>query len=748
MRTKTCKMKPLARCLLAAFALQAPGALAQAAANPALDSGKLERITVTAERRLTVLDETPAAVTALNGTKLTEQGVTTLADVVMLAPNTTFTTGQNASQIFIRGIGNVFLLAGGDPGVAMYSDGAYISDMTSVNTALFDLQRVEVLRGPQGALYGRNATGGAMNLISARPTAMFQSRVGFVVGNYGRKESEGFISGPLGGSGTGVRLSYQVKEVDGYTDNPLAGQVGPPVVAGLPATTGPDKLDDLSSRVVRLQSLSDLGAAGQLRLIGSVYRQDDAGPGAPVLLEPFMNSGLLYGVFPSTDPRVLKSHGSTNIVDVDSAIAAYELALGRNTLHVTAAWRKSDTFHDYDGDVTEAPVVWTRFDTKSTDKSLDIHLASEDGAVFQWLAGFTALRFDQSQDVRVAAQVPLGFLVPGAPLDIALPGGVDVLLGGKVYTASESFYFDGRYALTPRLALLGGIRYNRDKKSADEYLNIAAFMLTGTGSPSDEWNSTPGSLGLEFRASPQTMTYAKVSQGFKSGAVNLGSLQPNLVKPEKVTAFEAGLKTEFMDRRGTLNVALFHSDYKDMQVSQVGTATVILANASKARIRGVEVELALRPVPELLVNAAVGLMDPEYTDFVNTDIRNNPTQAVNVKGNQLAQVSKAQVAVGAEYRMSFDGWRVTLGGDYAWRSKFYFTEFNTPDAVQSSYGLLNLAASLRPANGRWKVYGYVRNATDETAYTSLIIAAPFLASGRQVTYTRPREYGLGLTFDF
>src|SRR5687767_4136105 len=176
MRTRTCRMKPLTRCVLAALALQSPGALAQAAASPAADSGKLERITVTAERRLTVLDETPAAVTALNGTKLTEQGVTTLADVVMLAPNTTFTTGQNASQIFIRGIGNVFLLAGGDPGVAMYSDGAYISDMTSINTALFDLQRVEVLRGPQGALYGRNATGGAMNLISARPAAVFQSR--------------------------------------------------------------------------------------------------------------------------------------------------------------------------------------------------------------------------------------------------------------------------------------------------------------------------------------------------------------------------------------------------------------------------------------------------------------------------------------------------------------------------------------------------------------------------------------------
>jgi outer membrane receptor protein involved in Fe transport len=215
-----------------------------------------------------------------------------------------------------------------------------------------------------------------------------------------------------------------------------------------------------------------------------------------------------------------------------------------------------------------------------------------------------------------------------------------------------------------------------------------------------------------------------------------------------VTAEEIGFKTDFWERRGTFNLAVFNSDYKDMQVSQVGTATVILANASKARIRGAEIEVALRPVRPLTLTASVGLMDPKYTDFVNTDIRNNPTQAVNVSGKQLAQVSKTQYALGAEYAPVIDGWRITLSGDYAWRSEFWFTEFNTPDAYQPAYGLLNLAASVRPAAGRWKVHGYVRNATDKVAKTSLIIAAPFLGSGRQVTYTRPREVGVGVTVDF
>ena len=741
------RLKPIAGLLVGGLIFGAPQlAHAQAAAAP--DTGKVERITVTAERRETVLDDTPAAITALDGGKLANEGVTTMADIVMLAPNTTFTTGQGHSQLFIRGIGNVFLLAGGDPGVAMYADGAYISDQYSSNVALFDTQRLEVLRGPQGALYGRNATGGAINILSALPTDSFQARVGGLVGNYGRKESEGFISGPVGETSTRFRLSYQVKDNDGYTKNPLAGTTSGPVLPGLPSTVAPDRLDDLSSRAVRAQSLTDFGGGGRLRLIAGYYREDEAGPSSPVLVDGMMNALLLYGATPSTDPRVVKSQDATLKINVKSALANYELPVGRNTLSLTASWRKSSTNHRYDGDVTEALAVATHFLTDSTDKSVDLHLSSEDGAAFQWMIGATALEFDQSQDVRVSFQAPIGFLVPGGPLNVPFPGGIDILIGGKVFTRSAAVYLDTRYALTPSLALLGGIRANRDKKRAEEYLNIASFGIAGTGTPQDEWTSVPGSLGLEYRLSPETLTYARVSHGFKSGAVNLGALQGNLVKPEKVTAEEIGLKTDFWDRRGTFNVAVFNSDYKDMQVSQVGVATVILANASRARIRGAEIETVLRPTREITLNAAIGLMDPKYTDFVNTDLRNNPTAAVNVRGNQLAQVSRAQYMLGADYAFGFAGLRAQLHADYVWRSKFYFTEFNTPDAFQSAYGLLNFAGWIRPARGPWKVYGYVRNASDKTALTSLIIASPYLGSGRQVTYTRPRELGLGLTWDF
>ena len=739
------KLKPTALAAALAFA----PALALAQAQAVGDNVQIERVVITAERRVTVLDTTPAAITALSGARLAERGDTGLADLVMLSPNTSFTNGQGATQLFVRGIGNVFILAGGDPGVALYADGAYVSDQTSSNTALFDTQRVEILRGPQGALYGRNATGGAVNIISVLPTSTFQARLGLLLGSDNRRESEGFVSGPLGAdSGLQGRLSYQVKEADGYTRNPLAGQAAGPVMAGGPGTVGPKRLDDQSSRALRAQLQTGLGANGSLRFVAGHYRESDAGMSVPVLADPVSIPVLLFGVTQSSDPRVVKSQGASNRVEVNTAQALLELPVGSNTLSASLSWRRSKADRLWDSDGTEALVTSSGFSTGSTDKSLDVHLASDESGALQWLVGVTALEFDQRQDVTISTQVPLGFVVPDQPLTVPFPGGVGFLLGGTVHTRSSAAYVDLRYALNPQWSLLAGLRVNHDSKRADEYQNIAAFGLAGTGHPSDGWTSTPGSAGVEVKPAAGMLAYARFSHGFKSGAVNLGALQSELVKPEKVSSIELGFKTEFLERRGVLSAAVFSSRYKDMQVSQVGQATTILANASAARIDGLELEAAVRPLASLTLSAGLGLMDPKYTDFTNVDLRNAPTTPVNVRGRQLAQASKQQLTVGAEWAGRFESLRATLRADYSWRGRYFFTEFNTPDAEQGAYGLLNLSATLRPAEGHWKLWANVRNAGNTTAFTSMSIASPVLGAARQVTYTAPRQYAIGASYDF
>jgi outer membrane receptor protein involved in Fe transport len=707
----------------------------------------LERIVITAEKRLTLVDATPEAVTALSGAKLRDIGVTDLAGVATLVPNMSFTSLYGSSQPFIRGIGNVFFTAGGDPGVAMYADGSYLSDQTSSNASLFDLQRVEVLRGPQGALYGRNATGGAVNLISARPTDSFKASVGVLFGDQGRKESEGFVSGPLGQGSTSARLAYQLKSLDGYTSNPLAGQSFDSVLPGGQSTVGPRRLDDLSTQSLRLQTATDLGASGNLRLIAGYHRQQDNGPSLVPLVDPVMVSGLLLGVVPSSDPRIAKSQGASNRVDVNTLQAIYERPVGTSTLSLSASYRKSGAGVFVDGDATEALTAGTRFTTASTDRSVDAHLTSDETGRLQWLVGATYLRFDQQQDIQVQSKVPLGFLQPGAPLNIPVP--VEFLLGGQVRTVSSAVYADLRYAITPTLALQGGLRLSRDEKTATEYQTVAAFGLNGSAAPAAAWNSTPGSVGLEWKIGPDSLAYGKLSHGFKSGAINLGNLQPEAVKPETVTSVELGAKTSFLERRGSVAAAVFASRYKDMQVSQVGLASVILSNASAARINGVEVELMLRPVTAWTLGLNLGLMDPTYTDFVNTNLRVQPAVGpVSVSGNQLANVSRVQTALNAEWAQAVGDYRASVRADYAWRSKFYFTEFNTTDAVQAAYGLLNLSATLRPVTGSWKLYAQLKNATNTTALTSMTIASPILLSARSVGYNPPRSLGVGANFDF
>jgi len=722
------------------------------APNDTAPSAQLEAVIITAEKRETVLEMTPDAVTVLNGDKLKERGQTGLADVADAAPNVSFTSNRDATQIFIRGIGNVFFTAGGDPGVALYTDGSYISDMTSSNASLFDLQRVEILRGPQGALYGRNATGGAINLISATPTDSFRGQVGLLLGDYGRKEGEGFLSGPLGDGGTRARLSFQVKKLDGFAENQLAGQTFGPVLPGGPTTVGPKALDDLDSKALRLQTMTDLGGGSSLRLIANAYRQHDNGAGNAVLPEATPTiTNLLFNTGPTGDPRSIKSQGAERRIDVDTLQAIYDRPLGAGgdrQLTVVASFRKSRADVFTDGDLSEAPVATTHFVTSSHDASIDAHLASADNAPLQWLVGATYLKFDQKQDIDVSTVIPLGFLDQD-PTHLNVPVPLQFLLGGNVHATSTAAYVDLRYAVAPKLTLLGGLRVNHDSKSADEYLAVQTFNIDipYAKPPDASWNSHPGSIGVEYQVSRDMLTYAKVAHGFKSGAYNVGAVQGSAVKPETVTSFEVGTKISFLDKRASLAAALFTSRYKDMQVVQIGQAAPILANVDGAKISGLELELLAKPVPALTLGASIGLMDPKYTKFVNTDERHGIPD-VDVSGNQLANVSKTQASLNAELVQTLGDYRASFRADYVWRSKVYFTEFNTEDAAQGSYGMLNLAASLRPTKGPWKLYGYVRNANNATALTSMTIASPILGGARTVNYTPPRHFGVGFTYDF
>ncbi len=710
----------------AATAQAAPGAAAAAASD-----NSIAEIVVTAQKRESVLQKTPDTISAITGAALTARGHDTLTELANLVPNTSFSANFGISQIFIRGIGNNFYSPGGDPGVAFYQDGTYVSDQEGTNVALFDLERIEVLRGPQGALYGRNATGGAVNVLSAAPTEIFKGHVSATFGDFGRAESEGYLSGKLFG-GVTARLSYEIKSLSGFTRNELAGQPG-----------ARDRFDDLQSQAVRLQLQSPVFGDDTLRLIGSYYHQKDNGPAEKVLADPFPQPAeLLFGVRPSLDQRSLKSTFGGNKREVYGVVADYRRSFGDYQFTLLGSWRHSKHDIGFDQDGTEAVQSTSELVTSSDDYSAEARIASPTADRFNWLAGVTYVDFTQDRTTFVFDAIPLGFVVPGAPLNIPFP--VNFSAGGKVHTKSIAGYLDTHFAITDKLRLSVGGRITSDKKSANEFV---IFLAPQTASPSASWSRATGKVGLDYQANNDVLLYASVATGFKSGAINLGALTPP-VRPESVTNGEIGVKTNFLDRHAQLNVAAFYSDYKDLQVLQIGALSQILSNAAKAKIGGIEAEGILKPAPGLTFNATVSYLDASYRAFITPDARRG-LAAVDVSGNQLALTSTFQGSLGAEYewRMASDN-RLTARADYSWRSKYYFTEFNTSDAKQNGYGKLDLSLAFEPGHGGWRVYGYVHNLTKENVIGSMAIVSPLLGSVRIINLIPPRNFGIGGSVNF
>ncbi len=707
--------------------LSATGAAAQSAdesAGSTVDTPQPEEIIVTAERRSSSIQDTPLAISVLDGDTLRQGGNQGLTELAQQVPSLSFAQSFGIAQIFIRGVGNNFFSPGGDPGVATYADGVYLSDQEATAVAFLDLERIEVLRGPQGALYGRNATGGAVNFVSAAPTDTLEGRVGVQFGDFGRVQGDAMLSGPLGG-GITARASAQYRKLSGFTRNELAGTAG--------ARKRGDAEDSFAGRLQIAVPVGD----GRLLLSANGYTQDDAGPALKILADPFPQPAeLLFGVKPSTAERSFKSQGAENRRDVWSVTGRLEQPLGAAELVITADTRGSDRLITYDQDGTERTVSTTTLDTDSTQSSVEAYLKGASGPL-DWLVGGTWLRFRQSRTTLVDGLLPGAFLNPALPVTFPFP--FAFAGGGTVTTEALAGYADGKLALSEKFALRIGGRYSDDTKRASEFLTFLA--PTVTGQQRDSWGEWSGKAGIDFTPSQDLLLYASVARGFKSGALNVGAFTPP-VDPEINVTIEAGARLS--GRGWTFNLTGYSSDYSDLQIVQVGPISQILANAASARINGIEVEASVRPAPGLTIGLSGSWMDAEFGSFVSTDQR-RAFQAFDVSGNRLPLTSRWQGTLSAQYRADLAGGsRLDLNGSMQMRSEYFFTEFNTADARQEGFVRFDLGAVWTSADEHWAVNIFARNLTDRRVLSSLAVVSPLLGSVRVASLEPPRHFGIGV----
>jgi iron complex outermembrane receptor protein len=654
--------------------LSSPETRAQAAGT----AGGLEEIVVTARRQEEALQSTPVAVSALTGASLDRLNVRAVDQIgayvpnLAMAPTVGFVGGSTSS---IRGIGEHEVLATADSGVGQYLDGVYISGLTATNFDLVDVERIEVLRGPQGTLFGRNTTGGAISIVTRQPSDDFglQEKLGYASFNEFSSRTE-VNSGLIGSTGLKAIAAFQHRRRDGVVDN----------------INQPDRRDPgaLRSDAVWLKlhgewdalkadysfdynSLGGQTYAGQIAYvspaIAAYYAQSPLLGGNGLIAEPGYRDRL--SLQPLPDQKVgLLGHALTLHYELDDTLSLKSISGYRQYwAHMYVPYAPPGLLGATVLGVQ--PVTPFEGDNRQriVQKSQELQLL---GSTERWKTVVGLYYFHNRANEDELAN--LTFLV--APtLGVNVPS----LTTGLQRSTSEAAFGQASYKppiLDDRLELTGGLRFTHDSKSIDQSAPIVNRDRVSFNNLS--YNAT-----ASFQWTPELMTYVRIGSGYKSGGFNFRA-QPgqNLrFAPEKATVYEGGLKSEWLDRRLRLNAAGFYTDYRDLQVSQYTGATAAGGNAAgvknaNAHYSGFELEVQAKPAAPLLIEASIGYVRPRYDRIYFPD----PVTGVltNYAGSSyFPYVPEWTNHVGIQYELPPVAiGRVILRGDYSYQSgKHFFT---------------------------------------------------------------------------
>lgn len=687
------------------------------AVGVAAEGRVIEEILVTAERREAAAQETAIAITAFSGEDLDLRGISGVEDLQFAVPNLVISHNSQSpvTYAYIRGIGSDQLVAGFDPGVAYHVDGLYIGQPSSMPGDLWDMERVEVLRGPQGTLYGRNTTGGAINVITRDPSEEFDAVVDLTAGNHGHRRFRGAVGG--GSDGVSGRIAYVREDDDGYQKN-LIGRNG----------------DVTDHQAIRGKVAFDLADRGRLVLTAQRFEnegrqsQKRREPFAPVELAPGFILNVYDGAIPNpTNPRrVAKDHPEELDLTNDLFAAHLSWDFGAFSLVSITGFIQNDWFQTSDIDMSSNPVQFQDWYMDTEQLTQELQLVSNASGPWEWILGL--FWFEEELDTR--------YLFEDSSI-----AGFTFRNGGELDTRSRAVYgqisYDMREASGSPLRLTAGLRWTKDRKKIDEFQQIPQFGVDLAARSSEEWTEPSGKLGIDWFVSDDTMAYASYSRGYKGGGFSMG--QFDTYDPEIVDAVEVGLKSTFLDQRAQVNVSAFYNDYQDLQVNFLLFTLFTTDNAAEATIQGIEVEGLLLATERLTLTGSVSWLDAEFDEY-------QFSPSVSLAGDRLNRAPEFTTTLSAQYDWPL-GTAGTLSAraDYYWQDEVYYRVQNIPRHREDSFHTADLRVIWTSADSQWLVEAFAKNVTDEDNLRGLTVSDG-LSTGNNsfVSYFPPRTYGVRL----
>ncbi len=696
----------------------------------------LQEVVVTAQRREESQQRVPVAVTTWTGEQLEHQKVVQVSDLQYLAPSLTMTptNGSNTTlTIAMRGQVEFDFVPTVDPAVGLFVDDVYLARATGANMVLFDMERVEILRGPQGTLFGRDTIGGAISLHTNKPSGAFEGSLQVGTGNYDLNELSGVLNVPFGAT-SAARVVYKHTDHAGYGRNILLDQglnSGDADYARAQLRLSPSHQWDLNLAF----DFSQLHRGNQLVTLAAAH--------PPFTLIPAAAGNPSDDLSNYIDPvaREVPSN-RTGRFDFKGWGSALTLTVPteRFTVRSIASYREIDqeiSNNDLDGTPYDlaAQIRQTQAQHQMS-AEVQAYGASADQR-WQWIGGLNYFSETAGLQGRAIALVPVN--------------SATALTRGTAHNDSWAAYGQLTFGFAPRWAVVAGVRANIDSRnlvSGNAILvgstEICAFdsdLVDQVGvcqltTPPQRFSYVPFTLGIEYHPAADTMLYAKVSRGHRSGGYSFRGTTSAELHPydeEQVTAYETGAKTELLGQRLRVNLALFHSEYEDIQVSvhDEETDDIIVQNAGAARIDGAEAEVTAL-IGALQLSAMVGVVDARYTSL------RPDTQDITLD-SKFRNVPAQTYSVALDLPVALRSHELAGHVDYSGRSQVRFDV--DPAAMQSAYNLLNATASITFAGSRLQLSVWGRNLTD-TRYVTRALGSGYV----HAFPGDPRTYGVSLQY--